>query len=60
MVRLAQSEQDELRLQTFQANENARPLYERHGFVVEELTDGSRIEERMPHVTYWWARAQAL
>ena len=57
LVRLAQSEQEELRLHTFQANANARRLYERHGFVVEELTDGSRNDERMPDVTYWWIRA---
>jgi ribosomal protein S18 acetylase RimI-like enzyme len=57
LVRLAQSEQDELRLHTFQANLRARALYERHGFTVEELTDGQRNEEKMPDVTYHWRSA---
>ncbi|ALL12224.1 GNAT family N-acetyltransferase [Caulobacter henricii] len=56
LVRLAQAEQEELRLYTFQANARARALYERHGFVVEELTDGTRNEEKMPDVTYHWRR----
>ena len=54
LVKLAQQEQDELRLYTFQANRNARKFYEAHGFVVEELTDGKRNEEKMPDVTYHW------
>ncbi|MDI1365630.1 MAG: GNAT family N-acetyltransferase [bacterium] len=57
LVRLAQREQAELRLYTFQANLRARALYERHGFCVEELTDGTRNEEKMPDVTYCWRRA---
>ena len=57
LVRLAQEQQDELRLYTFQANTNARRLYEQHGFVVEELTDGERNEEKMPDVTYRWRRS---
>lgn len=56
LVRLAQAQQEELRLYTFQANVRARALYERHGFVVEELTDGTRNEEKMPDVTYHWRR----
>ena len=56
LVRLAQEQQDELRLYTFQANANARRLYERHGFVVEELTGGERNEKQMPDVTYLWRR----
>ena len=52
LVRLAQGQQDELRLYTFQSNVRARALYERHGFVVEELTDGQRNAEKMPDVTY--------
>jgi putative acetyltransferase len=58
LVRLAQREQAELRLYTFQSNLRARALYERHGFVVEELTDGSRNEEKMPDVTYYWRRTE--
>ena len=57
LVTLAQREQDELRLYTFQSNTRARALYERHGFVIEELTDGARNEEKMPDVTYHWRRA---
>ena len=57
LVRLAQEQQAELRLYTFQANTRARALYERHGFGVEELTDGARNEEKMPDVAYFWRRA---
>jgi ribosomal protein S18 acetylase RimI-like enzyme len=57
LVRLAQREQDELRLYTFQSNVRAQRLYERHGFVVEELTDGARNEEKLPDMTYWWRRS---
>ena len=56
LVLLAQNEQAELRLYTFQANVRARALYERHGFVVEELTDGRRNEEKVPDRTYVWRR----
>ena len=56
LVSLAQREQTDLQLYTFQGNARARALYERHGFVVEELTDGSRNEERMPDVRYRWRR----
>ena len=57
LVRLAQEQQDELRLHTFQANTTARRLHERHGFVVEELTDGDRNEEMMPDVSYCWRQS---
>lgn len=56
LVRLAQREQSELRLFTFQANLRARQLYERHGFRIEALTNGERNEEKMPEMTYHWAR----
>lgn len=56
LVVLSQREQDELRLYTFQSNVRARALYERHGFVIEELTDGQRNEEKAPDVTYHWRR----
>lgn len=52
----AQARQDELRLYTFQANAGAKAFYERHGFVIEELTDGDRNEEKMPDMTYLWRR----
>ena len=57
LVRLAQEKQSELRLYTFQSNVNARAFYEHHGFVIEELTDGERNEERMPDITYKWVRS---
>ena len=57
LVRLAQAEQAELRLHTFQSNTAARAFYERHGFIAEEFTDGSRNEEKMPDMTYWCSRA---
>lgn len=57
LVRLAQREQGDLQLYTFQSNVRARALYERHGFVLEELTDGQRNEERMPDARYRWRHA---
>ena len=56
LVQLAQSRQAELRLYTFQSNVRARALYERHGFVVEALTDGARNEQKVPDCTYVWLR----
>lgn len=56
LVEIAQAEQAELRLYTFQSNVRARTLYERHGFVIEEMTDGARNEEKMPDMTYHWQR----
>jgi ribosomal protein S18 acetylase RimI-like enzyme len=56
LVGMAQQAQDELRLFTFQSNVAARGFYERLGFIVEELTDGQRNEEKMPDVTYLWSR----
>ena len=58
LVRFAQGRQSELRLYTFQSNVNARAFYERHGFVIEELTDGTRNEEQMPDITYLWRAAR--
>ena len=42
------------RLWTFQRNANARRFYERRGFHVVELTNGSGNEEREPDVLYEW------
>jgi ribosomal protein S18 acetylase RimI-like enzyme len=41
-------------LWTFQANAGARRFYERHGFVLVELTDGSHNEEKTPDARYEW------
>jgi GNAT superfamily N-acetyltransferase len=43
-----------LDLWTLQRNENARRFYERHGFRLVELTDGSANEEQMPDARYRW------
>lgn len=43
-----------LELWTFQRNEQARRFYERHGFVLVELTDGSGNEEKEPDARYRW------
>ena len=49
----------ELNLWTFQANGQARRFYERHGFRLVELTDGSGNEERTSDAHYRWTRHQA-
>lgn len=43
-----------IRLHTFQENIGARRFYERHGFQVLELTDGSSNEEKCPDMLYEW------
>lgn len=43
-----------LQLWTFVSNEPARGFYERHGFVVEEQTDGSGNEEGEPDLRMVW------
>jgi GNAT superfamily N-acetyltransferase len=48
------SRPDGLQLWTFQSNRGAHRFYERHGFEAEELTDGSRNQERSPDVRYVW------
>ena len=54
LITLPQQYQDELRLYTFQSNARGRAFYERHGFEIEEMTDGERNEEKMPDITYLW------
>jgi GNAT superfamily N-acetyltransferase len=44
-----------LQLWTFVTNAGARRFYERHGFVVAEMTDGSGNEEKEPDVRFYWA-----
>lgn len=56
LVQMAQAEQAELRLYTFQSNVRARRFYEHLGFVIEELTDGARNAEKQPDMTYHWRR----
>jgi len=43
-----------LDLYTFQVNARARRFYERHGFVVAAMGDGSGNEEGQPDVLYRW------
>jgi len=43
-----------LELYTFQVNAGARRFYERHGFRLVELNDGSNNEEGQPDVRYRW------
>jgi GNAT superfamily N-acetyltransferase len=47
-----------LRLWTFQSNARARAFYERQGFTVDHLTDGSDNEEHEPDVLYVWSPAR--
>ncbi len=46
-----------LRLYTFQVNARACRFYERHGFTIVDLNDGSRNEEVEPDVQYRWVPA---
>jgi GNAT superfamily N-acetyltransferase len=48
---------DRLELWVFQANDGARRFYERHGFRLDELTDGSNNMERQPDARYVWTSA---
>ncbi len=48
------------RLWLFQQNEGARRFYERHGFRLVELTDGSANQEGVPDALYEWLPDTAL
>ena len=52
----AKSENHSLNLWTFQCNQRARSFYEKHGFAISRMTDGSDNEERQPDVLYTWHR----
>ncbi|MCI0689302.1 MAG: GNAT family N-acetyltransferase [Sporichthyaceae bacterium] len=54
LLKAARAGHDRLELWVFQRNERARAFYLRHGFVLAELTDGSRNEERTPDARYAW------
>lgn len=47
-------QQSDLQLYTFQSNQRARRFYEKAGFVVEDMTDGERNEEKQPDMRYRW------
>lgn len=56
LIGIAKEERpDGLELWTFQVNAGARRFYERHGFRVAEMTDGSANEEQQPDVRYVWS-----
>ncbi len=44
-----------LQLWTFATNVRAQRFYQRHGFVVAEMTDGSGNEEQEPDIRLVWA-----
>ena len=54
LLRAKKERPDGLRLYVFQQNEGARRFYERHGFRVLELGDGSGNEEGAPDALYGW------
>jgi GNAT superfamily N-acetyltransferase len=60
LVDHARAAQDELRLWVFQKNAKARAFYERHGFTLESLHDGSGNFEREPDALYCWRRNCAV
>ena len=56
LLELAKRACDRLQLWTFQRNAQARRFYEARGFVLAELTDGARNEEKEPDARYLWTR----
>ena len=54
LVELAQQEQDDLQLWTYQANARARRLYEAAGFVAQEYGFDPEHQDRVPNVRYRW------
>jgi ribosomal protein S18 acetylase RimI-like enzyme len=58
LVRAKEVRPDGLRLWVFQRNTGARAFYERYGFRVVRLTDGSANEEREPDALYEWRPAR--
>ncbi|WP_435232616.1 GNAT family N-acetyltransferase [Streptomyces althioticus] len=46
-------------LHVFQQNIGARAFYERHGFTVLDISDGSRNRENLPDVTLRWTPSSA-
>ncbi|WP_431040321.1 GNAT family N-acetyltransferase [Streptomyces sp. P9-1] len=46
-------------LHVFQQNISARAFYERHGFTVLDISDGSRNMENLPDMTLRWTPSSA-
>jgi putative acetyltransferase len=57
LLEFARQGQDEMRLWVFQKNTKARRFYERQGFVLEELHDGSSNMEKEPDAVYVWRKS---
>ena len=57
LLEQAKSEQQSLRLWTFDRNARAQRFYKKHGFFVVKHTDGAKNEERHPDVLFQWNRA---
>jgi len=56
LIQHAKSQAEELALSCFAANERAVRFYERHGFHLVGLTDGSENQELLPVARYLWVR----
>ncbi len=56
LLDVAKQGRAELRLWTFQRNLAARAFYGARGFMLVELTDGARNEEKDPDALYRWRR----
>jgi ribosomal protein S18 acetylase RimI-like enzyme len=54
LTRAKERRPDGLQLWVFQKNVGARRFYERHGFTLVKLTDGSANEEKEPDALYEW------
>jgi GNAT superfamily N-acetyltransferase len=59
LLQIAQRALPRLHLWTFQRNARARRFYERRGFLLLEVTDGAKNEEKEPDALYVWTRNQA-
>ena len=59
LLDLAKSQQDQLSLFAFQANQGARRFYERNGFAEVARSDGSNNDENLPDIKYVWHRERA-
>jgi len=55
LAAVRQASPHELTLHVFQRNTAARAFYEKHGFELVDVNDGSRNEEHEPDATYRWA-----
>lgn len=60
LLAAAKQEASRLDLWTFQRNLQARRFYEKHGFELVTLADGSGNEEKEPDAQYRWTRDRFL